>query len=513
VVTAFMQGQGHLLTLAEARWYLFKAFCFPTMVKQTTQQFVWIIKIDPLLMELAAKEEEADKDKNKNKTNNNVTNGTTSTNTASRIVQEMIELLKPYPNFMLVGTNDHSRYIGQDFPRYINKLYVGNPQLLQYVHSLFGASYDYETTTAIGNNYNHNLLLLQTKLDSDDGLNLEYLESLKKLAKKQVKAIAADTEKRSYWRIWCITQHLEWHSSFRTANQKLKQKKKKVEKKAEPKIEGEIDTSTCGITKPGPSRPGYCITPGLTIMFSHPGVSFPEYMKSTNHGLLMINVKKHGGCGLSHNNTMDCINVSKRRLGAVRVRTVTSHGMNGNVHSKNETDTDKKELRLNLKLLNAKFGISKDDVREANQFINEQSEEISADNKRGRCTAGHSCKGDKNKEFLDSKIQAVLNSTDLLGTVLSTDQYLFQMDIITDTPGVKQQWLIDVQDAQEQKRLNSTSIFVTPHDKGSIQIKKQKTNYTFIRMVDNEDLIRVNEIQRARAIRRQEKEEKEREGE
>mmetsp|Transcript_11417 Transcript_11417/g.12942 ORF Transcript_11417/g.12942 Transcript_11417/m.12942 type:complete len:88 (+) Transcript_11417:291-554(+) len=87
------------------------------------------------------------------------------------------------------------------------------------------------------------------------------------------------------------------------------------------------------------------------------------------------------------------------------------------------------------------------------------------------------------------------------------------MDIITDTPGVKQQWLIDVQDAQEQKRLNSTSIFVTPHDKGSIQIKKQKTNYTFIRMVDNEDLIRVNEIQRARAIRRQEKEEKEREGE
>jgi len=389
----------------------------------------------------------------------------------------MIQLLKPHPNFMLVGTNDHSRFIGQDFPRHINELYVGNPQLLQYVHSLFGASYGYETTTTTttttttSNNYNHTLLLLQTKLDSDDGLNLEYLQSLKNLAKKQVIAIAAEPIKVPYWRIWCITKHLEWYSSIRT------EEKKKGKKKEE--------EFTSGLIQHGPNKPDMCITPGLTIMYSHSGVSFPKYMKSTNHGKLMKNVRKFGGCGLSNNLKQDCINISKRLYGAVRVRTVTSHGLSGNVTSKVE-DKVKHPKSINWKLLDGKFGISKDGAREANQFINEKSEEIAADNELGRCTVGHSCKKARDKDFLDSKIQAVLNSTDLLETVLSTDQYLFQMDIITDPPGVKQQWLIDVKEAQRQKRLNSSSTFLNSHDKGSIQIKKQRTNYTLIRMAFND---------------------------
>ena len=47
VNTRFMQEQGPLNTLGMARLHLFLTFCFPTMISQTSQDFLWIIKTDP----------------------------------------------------------------------------------------------------------------------------------------------------------------------------------------------------------------------------------------------------------------------------------------------------------------------------------------------------------------------------------------------------------------------------------------------------------------------------------
>lgn len=44
-----MQGQPNLLALGNSRIELFKNFCLPTMAKQTTTDFLWIILIDPEL--------------------------------------------------------------------------------------------------------------------------------------------------------------------------------------------------------------------------------------------------------------------------------------------------------------------------------------------------------------------------------------------------------------------------------------------------------------------------------
>jgi len=73
VNTRFMQEQGHLKALGRARLYLFQTFCLPSMVQQSTQQFLWIIKTDPQL--------------------------------DPTLLRELIATVEPYPNIYLVASN------------------------------------------------------------------------------------------------------------------------------------------------------------------------------------------------------------------------------------------------------------------------------------------------------------------------------------------------------------------------------------------------------------------------
>ena len=51
VQTRFMVGQPNQPILARARFMLFETFCFPTMRYQTSQNFYWIVLVDPRLQE------------------------------------------------------------------------------------------------------------------------------------------------------------------------------------------------------------------------------------------------------------------------------------------------------------------------------------------------------------------------------------------------------------------------------------------------------------------------------
>ena len=66
----FMQGQPNLHALGGSWIELFKTFCLPTMLNQTTNDFLWIILMDPNL--------------------DNV------------FLKEMKKLVAPYPHFFLV---------------------------------------------------------------------------------------------------------------------------------------------------------------------------------------------------------------------------------------------------------------------------------------------------------------------------------------------------------------------------------------------------------------------------
>lgn len=129
VNTRFMQEQGRLKTLGMARYHQFMTFCFPSMMNQTTTEFLWIVKTDPELV--------------------------------PEIRNLMIEAMRPYPHFYLVGSN-HNFMInknngswkgGEEGNDLFNStIYTGNLTWLQQANLL-----------------RNELPVLETRLDADDG--------------------------------------------------------------------------------------------------------------------------------------------------------------------------------------------------------------------------------------------------------------------------------------------------------------------------------------------------------
>lgn len=166
VVTRFMQDQPKLLHLARARLLLFQTICLPSMIQQSTKQFIWIIQTDPQL------------DKN--------------------IRHALRQLLKPYPHFFLIGSNHQIqgktfRTIGKDFLQ--SPMYSGNVKLLRQAYWV-----------------RNTIPLLQTRLDADDGLQKAYLETLQEHATQLFRQDGLN------WYYWCIKRHFEWYSDANALN-------------------------------------------------------------------------------------------------------------------------------------------------------------------------------------------------------------------------------------------------------------------------------------------------------
>ena len=141
VITRFMQDQPNLVHLGRARLLLFEKVCLPCMIQQSTRQFVWIIQTDPHL----------------DKT----------------IRESMIALLRPYPNFFLVGSNMQTQ--GQTF-RTFGTVFLQLPQQLLYTGDMR------LLRQAVW--MRNRIPLLQTRLDADDALESTYLQTLQDSAEK-----------------------------------------------------------------------------------------------------------------------------------------------------------------------------------------------------------------------------------------------------------------------------------------------------------------------------------------
>lgn len=150
--TRFMQQQPHLVHLAAARLDLFKTFCLPSIQQQTTQDFLWIIGIEPHLNET--------------------------------ILDGFLRLVETTPNILVFASRDYPA--GFRTVRYKkDKLLHGDLDLLQ--------SYQKASQTH---------LTIDTRLDADDGLALTYLEAL------QRDASAYDGTGTTV--IYCPQTHVEW---------------------------------------------------------------------------------------------------------------------------------------------------------------------------------------------------------------------------------------------------------------------------------------------------------------
>lgn len=329
VNTRFMQMQGNLTNLGQARLEIFKHFCLPTMVHQTVN-FLWIIRTDP--------------------------------NLNLKIKTQMIELLKPYPNFMLVENNNNPEYF-REVTDIVNKTQVTSGSI-DIARRYLEASKD--------------RYVLETRLDSDDGLASQTLEQLQISAKSTFSTDERVKGKEKSWTVWCLDRTIEWHMKYYK------------------------NRESSGLIIPHISD--MCLTPSLTVGFP-PGVvrsDVPTMKHQKLHKVIPT---------CAHMEETKCMRkiISKSDLtsGAIRVRSPTSSGMS-NVLSVPKSIEDKwgKYQDKFWKTIPTTFSIEKSDADYMNEYLSKNIRFIAEDNLKGQCTKGHSCK-QESKEKLKQIIEIV----------------------------------------------------------------------------------------------------------
>lgn len=360
VNTRFMQHQTDLIDLAKARIVLFETFCLGSMLGQSllqgfdTPPLLWIIKTDPDLDE--------------------------------SLLNELISLLKPYSFIYLVASNVNygiginlggwrGGEAGEDVLQ--SRVYTGNMTLFRQAHAA---------------RESHGVL--ETRLDADDGLHLHYLEMIQEEAMSRLQYTSNKSRRNKLrWMYWCAMHHLDWTPTppFAAGNQ--------------------FEDNGAFVPLRSSNR---CITAGITLGISvgQNESSIPRFMHHELFYELRID-KKRATC-----NDDKCLHmIQKPLLGAIRSRTAASAGMRDVTMKKDEyaEKMGKFAVPLSSQHLSAAlekgFNVSVANTVRANRYLQEHVTAIAADNLRGQCTHGHSCKNSTREALEELLRAAAMNSS------------------------------------------------------------------------------------------------------
>ena len=235
VTTRFQQLQPALVELGKARLELFETFCLPTMIQQDVQDgFLWFVMTDPDL---------------------------------DPILMERLErLLAPYPHFYLVASNQKLVTPTQLVALNNTTEFIRTGDL----DRLYGELLDI-----------HRPLLIETRLDADDGLNGRTLSEIQRMVLEGGMS-PADTRG---WQIICSRIHYEWRNNDITAG---------------PMMDRNDDNSTAATSPPQqPSmssgkirlvRERICVTPGYTLVRHRPkySIDFPVWPRTGKYFVLHV---------------------------------------------------------------------------------------------------------------------------------------------------------------------------------------------------------------------------------
>jgi len=351
VRTRFMQRQPKLVALGQSRLELFKTFCLPTMLKQTLQDFAWLVYTDPDL----------DKD----------------------LLQQLTDLLKPHPNFYLILSNDNKITVPQlveDAATNPSMVLTGNLDYLTrsiHAHAASQASV---------------ILYIETGLDADDGLQQDTLSEIQKHAVAETYLWNSPTQRDDsyHWFILCVGNHYEW----KNVDVMLGKTKD---------FRGIIGEH---------HNKWRCVTPGLTMVNSltapHDPAAprrsifslapFPYNEIVVNHWRLnekYPNCRKHGA-----NEFEPCwkqINNNDKTHTAIRARTITSTGM------KDVITNPEEQLKSDAlwETMKSDFGIQVSQVKKASKIMYTSRIKTLKELMQGRCKRGHSCLDQTEKDLKD----------------------------------------------------------------------------------------------------------------
>jgi len=340
MTTRYMQMQPNLMHLGKARNDLMRVFALPGIVSQSTQEFIWILFTDPELNQ--------------------------------ELLDEILDMIKPYPNIFLLGMNNgmnNFRTVG--WMQNIKKVFSGDMQMLK----------DYQKASK-------HRVLLETRLDADDSIFVEMMDSVQKQAADTMgkRAIESqyDPEKlEKEYRIFCTEHHLEW-GYFNPWD-------KKSEK-------GHLF---------GVQHSEFCISAGLT--YGYQVGTAKEDLPTVSHHRMSV---KMPICKKAANNR-NCIertNPKDYKYIMMRSRTPTSAGMLGVIPSKQvvESDTWKHKQDLTWEnLIQKNFAIKPQDIWDLRARLKGSMVNILTDALAGQCTkAEFTCK-DSTKKDLQTLLDAV----------------------------------------------------------------------------------------------------------
>ena len=312
VTTRFQQLQPHLVDLGKARLELFETFCLPTMVNQQDLQnrFLWFVMTDPDLDPI--------------------------------LMQRLEQLLRPFENFYLVMSNE--KLIT---PTQIEKL--NNQTIHQYIKTgdmdlLFHELFDV-----------HRPVLIETRLDADDGLNSRTLSEIQRVVLEDL------PENINGWQIICSRIHYEWRNND---------------------ITGPIGRNMSS-GKIRLVREQICVTPGYTLVRHRPpgSIDFPTWPRN-GHNLIVLEWPE---CSNDPRNetSYNCWKKLGTFPSAIRSRTITSAGMS-RIAPPSNLDKYDNQTRLFWDLVERDFGIFESKAISTSEYLQRNLPYIVEDNLKGQ---------------------------------------------------------------------------------------------------------------------------------
>jgi hypothetical protein len=319
----FMQNQPNLVDLGLARLELLKSFTLASLAQQTSQNYLWVLRTDPDLN--------------------------------ASLKEPLLDILMEHDHHLLVPSNENPNIqIGELMRLDPNSVWSGD---LEWAKSYLEGKPDGSVSR-----------VLESRLDADDALHLEFVETVQ--ANADVKLVSEEPT----WRIWCASRHVEWQYHAPAWGN---------------------TTSDKSVGALLSLKDNGCISAGLTIGYTE-GVQVHD-LPAIKHDQLPKVVpsckkkKKKSKC-------LDFINLIPA---ALRARTPTSAGMlNILLKTKGKADPryqkgalSQESLQFRLwNLIGSRFGFTNDNAAQLHNYLKRNMRAIAVDNLKGQCTGGHSCK-------------------------------------------------------------------------------------------------------------------------
>jgi hypothetical protein len=373
IKTRLMQEQSTLFHLNQARLLLFRTLTLPTMAQQTQQNFIWMIKIDPLLH---------------------------NTPLLHEFITYVQQYMK-YNNTYIIASNTNYRIQneqrmgsirdGAEVYDLLNcRFYTGDQYRLELFLSLYEAP----------------IVLLETRLDADDGLHMDFIHTVQGTALQHFQHHPS-----LQWMYYCCRRHIEWYwidplttSTTTTSSSSSSSYLSSM-------------IHQYGVIQ-GVTHTHLCITPGITTAYNRYTLetSVPVFAHDELVRTLQTNTVQHDtptkntntnriDCGYGMGNTSHCLQFIETFLfEAIRSRTPTSAGMLQIRPKQIYNSTYIHYMFWNV-LYSSFGGVTRANMRYVQEYFNTHIIDIARDNLLGQCTTGHSCK-DSAKLELQQLIQS-----------------------------------------------------------------------------------------------------------